>query len=213
MSGSPDADPATAPAPSTADTPLVLVHGLFDTPRIFDSLKRDLAGRRSPLLIPHLPHGLGEVPLEDLAALLGSHIEAQFGTEQPLDLMGFSMGGVIGRAWIQLLGGHARTRRFTTVASPHRGTLVALPLPRRIMPGIADMKPGSPLQCRLDADIEPLRRVQCCSFYCPTDLTVFPGWGAVLPVGRHLALPPGLHNTLMAEPASLQPVVQELLRE
>jgi triacylglycerol lipase len=206
-----DAVPDTTPA--TADTPLVLVHGLFDTPRIFDSLQRDLAGRRRPLLIPHLPHGLGEVPLEDLAAQLGSHIERRFGTEQPVDVMGFSMGGVIGRAWIQLLGGHARTRRFTTVASPHRGTLVALPLPRQMMPGIADMKPGSPLQRRLDANIEPLRQVECCSFYCPTDLTVFPGWQAVLPLGRREALPAGLHNTLMAEPASLEPVVAELLRE
>jgi triacylglycerol lipase len=213
MSGFPESGPATAPSPTTAETPLVLVHGLFDTPRIFDSLKRDLAGRRRPLLIPHLPHGLGEVPLEDLAALLGSHIEAHFGTEQPVDLMGFSMGGVIGRTWIQLLGGHARTRRFTTVASPHRGTLVALPLPRWMVPGIADMKPGSPLLRRLDENLEPLRRVQCCSFYCPNDLTVVPGWEAVLPVGRREALPLGLHNTLMAEPASLEPVVEELLRE
>lgn len=47
------------------------------------------------------------MPLEELAALLGSHIEAAFGAEQPVDLMGFSMGGVIGRTWIQLNGGTA----------------------------------------------------------------------------------------------------------
>ncbi len=204
---------AASDGSGSAGIPLVLVHGLFDTPRIFDGLQGSLAGRRSPLLIPHLPHGLGEVPLEILAEQLGSHIERHFGGEQPVDVMGFSMGGVIARAWIQLLGGASRTRRFTTVASPHQGTLVALPLPRRIMPGIADMKPGSPLLRRLDEDIEPLRQVECCSFYCPTDLTVFPGWGAVLPVGPRKALPMGLHNTLMAEPASLQPVVAELLRE
>ena len=112
--------PSAEPAPSP---PLVLVHGLFDTPRVFDTLRRRLAGRRSPLLVPHLPHALGSVPLEDLAAMLGSHIEAAFGVEQPVDLMGFSMGGVIGRTWIQLGGGHRRTRRFLSVASPQRGTL------------------------------------------------------------------------------------------
>jgi triacylglycerol lipase len=201
--------PTPEPAPST---PLVLVHGLFDTPRVFDTLRRRLAGRRSPLLVPHLPHALGSVPLEDLAAMLGSHIEAAFGAEQPVDLMGFSMGGVIGRTWIQLGGGHRRTRRFLSVASPQRGTLAAVPWPRLALAGIADMKPGSDLLRRLDRDIEPLRQIECCSFYCPTDLTVFPGWEAVLPVGPSKPLPVFWHNLLMAEPGSLDPVVAELLR-
>jgi triacylglycerol lipase len=192
--------------------PLVLVHGLFDTPRLFDSLRRRLAGRRSPLLVPHLPHGLGSVPLEDLAALLGSHIEAAFGPDQAVDLMGFSMGGVIGRVWIQLEGGHRRTRRFTSVASPQRGTLAAVPWPRWPLAGIADMKPGSDLLRRLASQPEPLRQIECCSFYCPTDLTVFPGWEAVLPVGPRFPLPVWWHNRLMAEPGSLDPVVAELLR-
>jgi triacylglycerol lipase len=185
---------------------------LFDTPRLFDSLRRRLAGRRSPLLVPHLPHGLGSVPLEDLAALLDSHIEAAFGPDQAVDLMGFSMGGVIGRVWIQLQGGHRRTRRFTSVASPQRGTLAAVPWPRWPLAGIADMKPGSDLLRRLASQPDPLRQIECCSFYCPTDLTVFPGWEAVLPVGPRFPLPVWWHNRLMAEPGSLDPVVAELLR-
>ena len=201
------------PAPAAlAPPPLVLVHGLFDSPRLFDTLRRRLAGRRSPLLVPHLPHALGSVPLDDLAALLGSHIEAAFGVEQPVDLMGFSMGGVIGRTWIQLRGGYRRTRRFTSVASPQQGTLVALPLPSWPLAGIADMKPGSDLLRRLAADAHRLEAIECCSFYCPTDLTVFPGWQAVLPVGSCYPLPVFWHNRLMAEPGSLDPVVAELLR-
>lgn len=202
-----------ANAAAAADpTPLVLVHGLFDTPRLFDSLRRRLDGRRSPLLIPHLPHGLGSVSLTELAALLDNRIEAAFGADQPLDLMGFSMGGVIARAWIQLLGGHRRTRRFTSVASPQRGTMAALPWPRWPLAGIADMKPGSALLRQLAEGAEQLQAIECCSFYCPTDLTVFPGWQAVLPVGPRHPLPVFWHNRLMAEPASLDPLVAELLR-
>jgi triacylglycerol lipase len=192
--------------------PLVLVHGLFDTPRIFDGLKRRLAGGRWPLLIPHLPHGLGWVPLADLAQLLGQHIDAAFGSDQPVDVLGFSMGGVIARTWVQLEGGHRRTRRLTTVASPHRGTLAAVPWPRPWLPGLADMKPGSRLLRRLDQDVDVLHSVECCSFYCPTDLTVFPGWEAVLPFGPRHPLPVFWHNRLMAEPGSLDPVAEELLR-
>jgi triacylglycerol lipase len=74
------------------------------------------------------------------------------------------------------------------------------------------MKPGSALLRRLAAVDPLLEGIDCCSFYCPTDLTVFPGWEAVLPVGVRRPLPVFWHNRLMAEPASLDPVVAELLR-
>lgn len=205
--------PADGPHRDRLDpVPLVLVHGLWDTPRLFEPLQRALAGRRIPLLVPHLRHGLGWTPLLELAERLDQEIRAAFGAHQPLDLLGFSMGGVIGRSWIQLLGGAARTRRFISVASPQQGTLAALPWPRRWLAGVADMKPGSPLLRRLDADLAPLRRVACCSFYCPFDLTVVPGWKAVLPVGSRHSLPGLRHERLLAEPASLAPIVRELLR-
>ncbi len=204
-------NPPAAPAPA-ATIPLVLVHGLFDTPALFFSLRQRLAGRRDPLLAPHLPHGIGVTPLELLAERLGQQIERRFGPEQPIDLLGFSMGGLIARSWLQLRGGASRTRRFLSIASPHAGSLVALPWPRSLLAGLADMKPGSPLLRRLDSDLEPLRRIDCLSFYIPTDLVVVPGWSAVLPVGPRRALPVWQHSRLMAEPASLAPIVSELLR-
>ena len=193
--------------------PLVMVHGLWDTPRLFRHLQAQLGSRRQPQLVPHLPHGLGWTPLPELAEQLDQQIEAAFGSERQLDLLGFSMGGVIARIWIQLLGGWRRTRRFTSVASPHQGTLTALPWPRRFLAGVADMKPGSPLLQRLDSDLEPLQRIECTSFYCPLDLTVVPGWKAVLPVGPSHPLPGLRHDRLLAEPACLEPLVRELLRE
>ena len=192
--------------------PLVLVHGLWDTPRLFDSLQRELAGRRGPVLAPHLPHGLGQVPLEELAEQLDRHITERFGTETPVDLLGFSMGGVISRAWIQLLAGHRRTRRFISVASPQQGSWVALPWPRRPLAGIADMKPGSALLRKLQEEADLLESVECCSFYCATDLMVVPGWRAVLPVGPRKPLPRISHAELMAHPASLALQVEELVR-
>lgn len=202
MTGDPPAEPV----------PLVLVHGLWDTPRLFRHLLSALADRRPALLAPHLPHGLGWIPLPQLAERLGGEIEAAFGPTRRLDLLGFSMGGVVARIWIQQQGGWRRTRRFTSVASPHRGTLTALPWPRRLLAGVADMKPGSVLLRQLDADLEPLRRIECCSFYCPADLTVVPGWRAVLPVGPRHALPGLRHDRLLAEAACLEPLVRELLR-
>ncbi|MGB7564263.1 MAG: alpha/beta fold hydrolase, partial [Prochlorococcaceae cyanobacterium] len=108
---------------ATAPPPLVLVHGLWDTPQLFRRLVDSLDGRRDPLLMPHLAHRLGATPILELAEILGQAIEGAFGAEQPVDLLGFSMGGVIARSWIQLRGGASRTRRFISVGSPQQGTL------------------------------------------------------------------------------------------
>ena len=191
--------------------PLVLVHGLWDTPRLFNRLKRELGDRREPLLIPHLPHRLGAVGLLELAELLGSHIEAAFASEQPLDLLGFSMGGVIVRSWIQLLGGHRRARRFHCVGSPQRGTWAAQPWPRCILRGIGDMKRGSALLRRLDADLSTLEPVNCRSYYCHTDLTVVPGWQAHLPIGPAIAMPVLTHRQLITDPRALRILSRDLL--
>ena len=193
-------------------TPLVLVHGLWDTPRLFRRLEQNLGERRAPLLIPHLPHGLGTTPIRALADQLGRDIEAAFGPDTPIDLLGFSMGGLIGRTWIQLAGGHRRTRRFISVGSPQQGTLTAQPWPRWLLAGVADMKLGSRLLRQLNDNVDALRNVDCASFFCTADLMVWPGWRAVLPVGPRQSVPVLTHQQLMRDPAALDALVAELLR-
>ena len=193
-------------------TPLVLLHGLWDTPRLFRRLEQNLGERRAPLLIPHLPHGLGTTPIRALADQLGRDIEAAFGPDTPIDLLGFSMGGLIGRTWIQLAGGHRRTRRFISVGSPQQGTLTAQPWPRWLLAGVADMKLGSRLLRQLNDNVDALRSVDCASFFCTADLMVWPGWRAVLPVGPRQSVPVLTHQQLMSDPAALDALVAELLR-
>jgi len=193
--------------------PLVLVHGLWDTPRLFDRLGAALrqACPEIELVMPHLPHRLGQVALGTLAGRLAALIEDRFGPDRPLDLCGFSMGGVIGRLWLQEHGGARRCRRFVCVGSPQRGTLLAQPMPRCWMAGIAEMKIGSGLLRRLDADADRLDPVACRSLYCPTDLMVVPGWRAVLPRGPREALPVLTHRQLMHHPRAIARLTEVLL--
>jgi len=117
--------------PMAAYPPLVLVHGLWDSPRLFNRLRDALASERDPLLIPYLHHRLGATRMGPLAERLGEAIEAAFGTSEPIDLLGFSMGGVIGRTWIRSwegTGGHAA---FSLWPAPSR----ARPWPRSVRPG------------------------------------------------------------------------------
>ncbi|MCP9931743.1 alpha/beta hydrolase [Cyanobium sp. AMD-g] len=208
--------PLAAPIPSYREPPnrppLVLVHGLFDTPKVFDHLLRALNGRRDPLLLPALPLRFGIAPIQTSAQRLAGHIEAAFGAREPIDILGFSMGGVIARTWIQQMGGHARTRRFLSLGSPQQGTLTAQPWPRRPLAGIADLKLGSALLRQLNADLSPLRDIDCCSYGTACDLMVVPGWHGVLPIGPRRMLPVWSHQQLLRHPAALDPLVADLLR-
>jgi triacylglycerol lipase len=190
----------------------VLVHGMLDTARVFDRLRRHLGSLRRPVLVPNLPLRFGMTPIAESAALLGAEIEAAFGADQPIDLCGYSMGGVIARTWIQLRGGYRRTRRLISVASPHHGTLTAHPWPRRPLAGIADLKQGSALLSQLNGDLSTLATIDCCSFYSGIDLVVVPGWRAVLPVGERRMLPVWAHPQLVRDPQALQPLAEALTR-
>ena len=182
--------------------PVVLVHGLGDTPHLFRRLIQRLDQAQIPVSAPHLPHRLGATPLRLLAAQLDRHIQARWG-DQEIDLLGFSMGGVISRIWLQDLGGAARCRRFISVGSPQRGTVTAQWIPPWLMAGVADMKRGSALLNHLNAHRAALDGVDCTSFFCRWDLMVMPGWQAVLPVGERRAVPVLTHAQLIHHPRAI----------
>ena len=203
----------TSTEPSSPRRPLVLIHGLWDTPHLFRRLVRRLDVHDIPLLVPHLPHRLGAVPLRTLAQQLDDHIRRRWGDDTEVDLLGFSMGGIIGRVWLQQLGGVRRTHRFISVGSPQRGTVTAQWIPSWLFAGLADMKRGSPLLRALNADVQSLKRLDCVSFYCRWDLMVVPGWQAHLPVGTVSDLPVLTHQQLMSHPRALEELVRTLLRD
>ena len=198
---------------SSPRRPIVLVHGLWDSPLLFNCLVRCLGVDRRALLVPLLPHRLGAVPLLTLAEQLDDHIRQRWGDDCVIDLLGFSMGGIISRVWLQHLGGARRTHRFISVGSPHQGTFTAQWIPHWLLAGLADMKRGSVLLRSLNADLSSLQPVDCVSYFCPWDLMVVPGWQAHLPVGTVRSLPVLTHQQLMSHPRSLDVLVQALLSD
>jgi len=198
--------------PSEAPSrPLVLVHGLLDTPRLFSRLERRLEGQDRPVLSPHLPHRFGATPLRQLAQQLDGLIQERWGVETAIDILGFSMGGVIARTWLQELGGAKRTHRFLSVGSPQQGTLTAQCVPAWLFAGLADMKRGSPLLRSLNGNYSDLQAVECISFFCRWDLMVCPGWQALLPLGKSTAVHVWTHQQLMSHPRSLDLLTEALL--
>ena len=191
--------------------PLVLVHGLWNTPRLFSRLKDRLNQPEELILAPHLPHQLGRASLRDLAAELDFQIHQRFSKEIFIDILGFSMGGLISRIWLQEMNGFRRTRRFFSIGSPQKGTLTAQVVPKAIFAGIADMKLGSQLINSLNRFPTNLKSVHCRSYFSYSDLMVCPGYRAVLPYGPSISIPVLTHKCLIMHSKSIDILSQELL--
>ena len=192
--------------------PIVLLHGLWDSPFLFNNLKSRLEDMGRLVFVPHLPHKFGRVSIKELAKILDLYIRREIGKGVNIDLLGFSMGGLIGRVWLQQMGGATITTRFISVGSPHRGTFTAQLVPSWSLAGIAEMKRGSLLLRELNDDFTVLSKVECISFFCRWDLMVFPGWQAVLPVGVTSSMSTLTHKSLISSSTAIEILLKELLK-
>tara|TARA_Y100001968_G_scaffold333627_1_gene397730 strand:- start:4362 stop:4967 length:606 start_codon:yes stop_codon:yes gene_type:complete len=195
-----------------SQAPVVLVHGLWDNPRIFNGLIKRLENAGCTVFAPFLPHKFGSISIYDLSEELDVYISKNFNDDDTFNLLGFSMGGLIGRLWIQKFDGARRTNRFITVGTPHKGTITAQLIPPWFLRGVSEMKKGSALIKELNRDINDLKKVDCISFFCLWDLMVFPGWQAVLPVGSSSVIPVLTHKGLIKNSSSLDIIFSSIIR-
>jgi triacylglycerol lipase len=164
---------------STIGRPVVVVHGIWDSARRIAPLVHGLEARGfTAVHAPDLRPSSGAAPLEMLAAQVADCVARALNasTTTQVDLVGFSMGGVIARVYLALMGGHRCVRRFVSISAPHNGTLMAYGLP---LAGVRQMRPRSALLQKLDAagSVEGVA-VHC--IYTPFDLTVVPGASGIL---------------------------------
>ena len=123
--------------------PIILIHGLWNTSSIFSSIASNLDDIGIEYFAPTLKHSYGMTSILDLTNKLNELILEKYGVEKEIDILGFSMGGIIGRSWLQKFNGCKRTRRLISIGSPHKGTLMAQFIPKYPFKGISEMKINS----------------------------------------------------------------------
>ncbi len=193
--------------------PIFLIHGLWNNPKLFDKLIKKIKEDDYELFRPHLPHKYGKTSLRHLANDLDSRIEELVGPQIEIDIVGFSMGGLISRYWLQNHNGFLRTKRFFSIGTPHFGTFTAQMIPSFLMPGIAEMKRGSKFLSTLNNDLSSLQKVECISFFTKWDLMSFPGWQAKLSIGNSYPLPVLTHKELITNSSSLDILAEKIFND
>lgn len=191
--------------------PIILIHGLWNTSSIFSLISSKLDEKEVEYFAPTLNHAFGMTSIVELTNLIDQLIVEKYGLEQEIDILGFSMGGIIGRYWINKFNGHKRTKRFITIGSPHNGTLTSQLVPKYPFRGISEMKINSSLLRDLANYDYFLNDIDCISFFTYWDLMVFPGWRANLNVGEKISLNIFKHRNLVRNPEAVERIIERLI--
>lgn len=137
------------------------------------------------VLTPTLSPSGCQVGNEVLAHQLSDFIEENVPHDKRCDLVGFSMGGIVCRYYLQRLGGISRVDRFVAISAPEHGTWWASFCPSESVrwPGAAQLRPGSAFLSDLNSDAQVLDQVRFTSMWTPLDLMILPAASSRMPVG------------------------------
>jgi pimeloyl-ACP methyl ester carboxylesterase len=204
--------PAEGAAPAPDAPPVLVIHGYLATRGSLHLLEEHLAKRGHVVMSFRFgPINLGDIrrSAEHVAKKVES-IVAQTGVAK-VDIVGHSMGGLVGLYYVKRLGGGRRVRRLVLLGTPARGTwsalfgLVTAPL------GLASLQllPGSPFlrdlaETPMPPGVDVVSIGALRDWLAPVSTTVFEGV-------RHLSLPTG-HSGLLVD-VEVADRVAELLRE
>lgn len=196
---------------NTARQPVVLVPGYQDNRKKMVPLAAYLSARGFDTLPLSPQPSDGSAGIDELASKLAEQIDAALGADRPFNLFGFSMGGLIGRYYLQRLGGVRRVTRFVTLATPHLGSWSAKWIPSQHAPAIVQMRPGSAFLQELNDDLATLDQVPFAALWTPFDLSVTPYHHAYLPERPAQRVLSPFHGLLVYD-LSVQRTVERMLR-
>jgi len=132
--------------------------------------------------------------------------------EKKIDILGFSMGGIIGRHWLQKFDGYKRTRRLISIGSPHKGTLMAQLIPKYPFRGISEMKINSKFLRELANNDFLLDDIECINFFTYWDMMVFPSWWTNLNFGKKISVKVYKHRNLVRNKSVVDKIIDEIIK-
>lgn len=192
-------------------TPVLLVHGMFADHTAMNPIANHLRNAGfSQVESMDLSPVNGAAGVAELSQQLDRYARSMLDRTRAarIDLVGYSLGALVSRHWIQRRGGRAHTRRFISVAGPQHGVLGgALPVARLAL----DLDPAGAFQLDLARDADPWGSVEAASFFSPFDVVILPTETAVLPRSTlvHAFLAPS-HHHMGTDPHVLEAISRAL---
>lgn len=189
---------------------VVLVHGILEDGTAFNSLRQRLETHGIQCHVPQLKPNDARDGIDQLAETLKDGIDAEFGPDARFAMVGFSMGGLVSRHYLQNLGGAERCDSFITVSSPHHGTKMAYTYPGK---GARQMRPGSTFLRKLEETEHRLGDMPVVSYRTPMDLIILPTESSVWKRAENYSHPVILHPLMLHSKPVLDDIEKRLVIE
>ena len=109
-------------------------------------------------------------------------------------LVGFSMGAIVCRYYIQKLSGAQRVLAFYSIAGPHEGTWTAYLYPGR---GVRQLLPGSRFLRELNTSADQMPSIPVTCYWTPIDLMICPVSSARWVKGEAVCIPTLMHSLVI----------------
>jgi triacylglycerol lipase len=187
--------------------PILLVHGLMDTSHKMRKIANHLRDLGWEVFDINLTANNGDTRLEVLAQQVADLIDRTFDPHQSIDLLGFSMGGLVTRYYIQRLGGIDRVQRFVSISAPHHGTIAAH---FSMRPGCIQMRPDHEFIADLNSDVGSLNFLNFTSLWTPFDLIILPPSSSQLGIGTEISIPVVAHPLMVYDRRVLTAISEAL---
>jgi triacylglycerol lipase len=186
---------------------VVLIHGIWDTFHTLHKMECALtAAGFAPLVVTLTPNN-GRVTLDALGEQVNAQISHAIPADEPFSIVGFSMGGLVARAYLRQLANPKRVPVFVSIASPHRGTWMAW---LNNFPGVRDMRPGSTFLAAIDADVARYSATRWITIRTPLDLMILPSTSSGLPWAENHVVPVLAHPLLVLDRRVIDTVIVSL---
>lgn len=187
---------------------VVMVHGIFQNEwRCFGRLRRELEANGVECICPSLKPADARDGLPLLARQLKNAVDAKWKNNERFVLVGFSMGGLIGRHYLQELGGAERCDGIFTVATPHYGTKMAW---MWYGEGAHQMRPGSEFLTHLAATENRLDGIPAVTYRTCADMMIVPSRSCNWERAMNITVSCPIHALMSCDPNVRKDIVSRL---
>lgn len=188
---------------------VILVHGIFDTGRVFKHMASHLEASGHECHAPNLKPSNAGLGISDLSMKLKNYIDQHIGVDQPIAIIGFSMGCMVSRYYLQILEGHKRTKAFFAISGPHSGTMTAYFYPSK---GAKDMRPNSRFLADLAMTENRLENIRLYSYRTPFDAMIVPSKSSDWKIANNKRANALVHSLMLRDRSVISDIIKNLRR-
>jgi triacylglycerol lipase len=186
---------------------IVLVHGFISTGKIFFYIKKKLEAQGHKCFTPTLKPIDAKYGIEDLAIKLKDHIENNLEPDSKFALVGFSLGAIVCRYYLQELGSIDRVNHLFTISAPHHGSYLSYLYPGK---GIKQLRPNSSFLKSLEKKEHLLTGLSLYSFRTLFDLMIIPNKSSVWDIGVNKRFFSIMHSSMLINNKLVREIIKEL---